>query len=73
MNWKQDLPKFDEPIKCGTNVAEFAEQEYENTSRFTAQLFLTAWNDSKNVKLPSWDHREQIDNMAKVPSKVNAK
>ncbi|MGB7580995.1 MAG: hypothetical protein WBL85_00920, partial [Sedimentisphaerales bacterium] len=63
-----DLPKFDEPIECGSSVAEFASQEYEQTSRFTAQLFLTAWNDSKNVKLPSWDHREQIDNMAKVPS-----
>jgi hypothetical protein len=53
-----DLPKLDEPIKCGTSVADFAAQEYEQTSRFTAQLFLTAWNDSKNVKLPSWDHRE---------------
>jgi hypothetical protein len=53
-----DLPKSDEPIKCGTSVADFAAQEYEQTSRFTAQLFLTAWNDSKNVKLPSWDHRE---------------
>jgi len=52
-----DLPKLDEPIKCGTSVAAFASREYENTSRFTAQLFLTAWNDSNNVKLPAWDHR----------------
>ncbi len=53
-----NLPKSDEPIKCGSSAADFAAQEYEQTSRFTAQLFLTAWNDSKNVKLPSWDHRE---------------
>ena len=53
------LPKLDEPIECGTPVAEFSEQMLKQTTQFTAQLFLTAWSDSKTVKLPSWDHREK--------------
>lgn len=60
------LPKLDEPIQCGTPVAEFSEQSLKQTARFMAQLFLTAWNDSKDVELPSWDHREQTASMYEI-------
>lgn len=57
------LPKLKEPIQCDTPVAQFSEQMLKQTSQFTATLFLTAWNDSKTVELPSWHHREQAANM----------
>ncbi len=35
-------------------IEAFALERGRTASRFTAQLFLTAWRDSANVKLPSW-------------------
>ena len=52
-------PGRDEPIKQGTDVAKLTKQMYEETSQFTARLFVTAWVDSEKVKIPFWDHREQ--------------
>ena len=38
-------------------IQAFALERGRTASRFTAQLFLTAWRDSEKVKLPSWLNR----------------
>lgn len=35
-------------------VQDFALERGRTASRFTAQLFLTAWRDSEKIKLPGW-------------------
>lgn len=40
-------------------VVDFTTERARTATRFTASLFLTAWEDSAKVKLPSWLVREE--------------
>ena len=45
--------------KVSPAVAAFTLERGRTASRFTAQLFLTAWRDSAQIKLPDWLKREE--------------
>ena len=44
--------------KISPAVAVFTLERGRTASRFTAQLFLTAWRDSEKIKLPDWLKRD---------------
>ena len=48
------LKPFAGDYKPTPAVEAFALERGRMASRFTAQLFLTAWRDSANIKLPDW-------------------
>jgi len=51
------LPEEKDQTKPSLAVANFALERGRAASRFTAQLFLTAWRDSEKISLPSWLNR----------------
>ena len=51
------LPLETGDYKASPAVQSFALERGRTASRFTAQLFLTAWRDSAKVKLPAWLRR----------------
>ena len=51
------LPPATGDYKASPAVEAFALERGRMASRFTAQLFLTAWRDSEKVTLPSWLRR----------------
>ena len=54
---ESQLPPDKGDYTASPAVQAFALERARTASRFTAQLFLTAWRDSANVKLPSWLNR----------------
>ncbi len=48
------LPPETGDYKPSTAIEAFTFERGRTASRFTAQLFLTAWRDSEKVKLPTW-------------------
>ena len=55
---ENQLPLETGDYKPTPAVQAFALERGRTAARFTAQLFLTAWRDSANIKLPAWLHRE---------------
>lgn len=54
---ENQLPPETGDYKPSPAVQAFALERGRTASRFTAQLFLTAWRDSVNIKLPIWLQR----------------
>jgi len=55
---EKDLPALEAPIAAGSAVEKFATERLEAAADFTLSLYLTAWEDSRGIELPSWHRRE---------------
>jgi hypothetical protein len=58
-----EFPALEDPIKSGSEVAKFAKERLHTAGRFTASLYITAWENSKDIKLPEW-HKRQRERIA---------
>ena len=54
---EHDLPDAGQPIVPDSAVAEFARERTQASAAFVAQLIVTAWVDSAQVRLPRWHDR----------------
>jgi hypothetical protein len=54
---ERDLPGYGQPIVADSAVGEFAKERLQASAGFTAQLILTAWVDSAQVRMPKWHER----------------
>jgi len=54
---EEQLPDDEAPIERNSEVARFATERLRACVRFTASLYLTAWENSKGVELPEWHVR----------------
>ncbi len=54
---ESDLPGLDQPLAATGPAADFAKERLLASTRFTASLYLKAWNDSARINFPSWHHR----------------
>lgn len=52
------LPDIESPAGDEPKLREFAMERMRACAAFTASLYLTAWRDSGNVKLPDWHKRK---------------
>lgn len=55
---KNDLPEWPDKSIESKRVADFAVERMNASVTFTAQLYLTAWHNSANIKLKTWLKRE---------------
>jgi hypothetical protein len=61
----ENLPKFgDKNWERVPAVVDFATERARESTRFTAALYLTAWELSGKIKLEGWLNREQVDGEA---------
>lgn len=51
-------PELPEPIEKGSAVWRFTEERLDASAEFTASLYLTAWEKSKEVELPDYHVRK---------------
>jgi len=58
-----ELPALDEPIRPGSRVDRFTRERLRAAAAFSAGLYLTAWQDSRAIKLPDWHKREHAETM----------
>lgn len=58
------MPK-DADLKNDASVLEFTKQQAQEAARFTAVLFLTAWEKSASVRLPGWIDRGDMDHFGR--------
>lgn len=63
-----DLPALADPLKPGSPAEDFAAERLRACVRFTASLYVTAWKDSADVKLPSWYERDDGSPKAGAPT-----
>ncbi|MFW5798357.1 MAG: hypothetical protein ACOCXX_01755 [Planctomycetota bacterium] len=54
---EKHLPEDSRPIAGGTALGRFAIDRLRGCTEFTANLYLTAWHDSKKIDLPEWHKR----------------
>jgi hypothetical protein len=52
------LPPSEGPWTPGPEITAFATERARESARFTASLFLTAWQKSARIQLPPWLERE---------------
>ena len=56
------LPSLqDRDWKAAPEVTDFATERAREATRFTAALYLTAWQLSEQIRLPGWLDRSQVD------------
>lgn len=56
---EDDFPPEKGAWKPRSSVEKFALERGQQSARFTAQLYFTAWRNSAKIKLPSWLEREK--------------
>jgi hypothetical protein len=54
---EKDLPDVNDPVAGGSKVEAFSRERLQVCARFTARLFLTAWDKSRSVEVPVWHSR----------------
>lgn len=52
------LPPYDAPLEADSPAAALAAERLRACARFTASLYLTAWKESQQIRLPEWHKRE---------------
>lgn len=56
---EKHLPALEAPLLGASPAASFAEERLTAGVRFTATLYLTAWQDSEKLELPKWHERSR--------------
>jgi hypothetical protein len=56
-----DLPEAEAPIKPPGPAEEFAKERLRAAAGLTAWLYVTAWENSKDIVLPDWHRRGSAD------------
>jgi len=54
---EKQIPAEAAPIAPGSAVEKFSAERMQAAGKFTASLYLTAWHDSADIKLPWWYRR----------------
>jgi len=53
------LPALEDPIPQGSELESFTRERLRAAAGFTASLYITAWENSKDIKLPEWHERQR--------------